>query len=124
MACTTGTLQQVFAELLQDEINHMTKFWAFGAWLFPESYLKKIYRTLCRFIVLKNLTQTSHVKSTMHLVSTFGRMMGVLNWNSWSLNNRVELFYTFTLVMRRLWCWNSTLKPEYLEKLLGMYPFK
>lgn len=124
MASTTGTLQQVFAELLQDEINHMTKFWGFGAWLFPESYPKKLYSTLCRFIILKDFHRISHVKSTTHLVNTFGRMMGVLNWNSWSLNNRIELIYTFILVMFRLWGWNSTLKPEYLKHLLEIHPLK
>lgn len=64
MAHTTGALQQVFAELVQDEINHMTKFWGFGVWLFPESYLTRIYRSLCRFIVQQKSTQLSHFQST------------------------------------------------------------
>ena len=34
---TTGALQQVLRELLIDEINHMTKFWGFGCWAYPEA---------------------------------------------------------------------------------------
>ena len=36
MSHTTGTLQQVRGELLQDEINHLTKFWGMGMWLYPD----------------------------------------------------------------------------------------
>ncbi|MBW4490204.1 MAG: ferritin-like domain-containing protein [Trichocoleus desertorum ATA4-8-CV12] len=42
MAHTTGPLQAVLEELTQDEINHMTKFWGFGVWAFPESSLPHI----------------------------------------------------------------------------------
>ena len=119
MVHTTETLQQVFAELVQDEINHMTKFWGFGVWLFPESYPSKIRRTLSEAIAFKKLTQQNHLRSTAHLNRTFQRMMGVLYWNSWSLSNKAELFYTFISVLHRLWRWNSSLTSEYLQQLLG-----
>ena len=124
MAHTTGVLQQVFAELLTDEINHMTKFWGFGVWAFPQSYLSRIFRTLCRYIILRNnhLTQASHVRSTKDLVRTVRRMMGVMNWDSWYWINRMELSYTFIRVMHRLWCWNNSLTPEYLQQLFGLPP--
>ncbi|MCU0534943.1 MAG: ferritin-like domain-containing protein [Hydrococcus sp. Prado102] len=117
MAHTTGALQQVFAELVQDEINHMTKFWGFGAWLFPESYVTRICHSLCRFIVLQKSSQISHFQSTKKLVRTFGRMIKVLNWNAWSWSNKAEFTYSFICVMNRLLRWNSTLTPTYLQGL-------
>ncbi len=35
MSHTTGVIQQILAELLQDEINHLAKFWGMGMWLYP-----------------------------------------------------------------------------------------
>ena len=35
MSHATGTTQQVLAELLQDEVNHLTRFWGMGMWLYP-----------------------------------------------------------------------------------------
>lgn len=118
MAHTTGTLQHVFAELVQDEINHMTKFWGFGVWMFPESYLTRMRRTLIHLITLDQ-TQVSHVQFTTKLVRTVRRMMGVLNWNDWPWVNKMELVYTFIRVMQQLWIWNKSLTPEYLQKLFG-----
>ena len=42
MAHTTGQLQAVLEELLKDEVNHMTKFWGFGLWAYPDSSFSKI----------------------------------------------------------------------------------
>ncbi len=119
MAHTTGALQEIFAELVQDEINHMTKFWGFGIWLFPESYLTRIKRTLGQIIILRKPTNISHLQSTIKLSGTFHHMMEVLSWHGWSLSNKAELFYTFIRVMHRLWRWNATLTPEYLQQLLN-----
>jgi hypothetical protein len=48
---------------------------------------------------------------------TLHRMMGTLNWNAWSLTNKATLLFTFTYTMRRLWSWNNSLTPEYLQDL-------
>jgi hypothetical protein len=48
MAHTTGALQDVLEELAQDEVNHMTKFWGFGVWAFPDTGLMRIGRTLIK----------------------------------------------------------------------------
>lgn len=119
MAHTTGTLQQVFAELLQDEINHMTKFWGFGLWLFPESYLSRIRHSLPQILVRQNSNRASHIQSTIHLFHTFRRMMTVLNWTRWSWPHRLELVYTFLNVLHHLWRWSGSLKPEYLLQLFA-----
>jgi len=127
MVHTTGTLQQVLGELLQDEINHMIKFWGFGLWLFPEtclSWLKPILTQKPTPVSHKvNFSQThspsTDVEPSNHIIKTFSRMMGVLNWHRWSWTHKLELSYTFMSVSHRLWCWKETLTKEYLQQLFG-----
>ena len=59
MAHTTGALQDVLEELAQDEINHMTKFWGFGVWTFPDTGLMRIVRTLIktRYLLYETLRE-------------------------------------------------------------------
>ncbi|ACC80605.1 hypothetical protein [Nostoc punctiforme] len=109
MAHTTGALQDVLEELAQDEINHTTKFWGFGAWTFPDTGLMRIGRTLIE-------TRAQNYQRN-NLMRTLHRMMGTLNWNAWSLTNKATLLFTFTYTMRRLWSWNNSLTPEYLQDL-------
>ncbi|MHC5857358.1 ferritin-like domain-containing protein [Nostoc sp.] len=109
MAHTTGALQDVLEELAQDEINHMTKFWGFGVWSFPDTGLMRIGRTLIK-------TRSPNYQRN-NLIRTLRRMMATLNWNAWSLTNKTTLLFTFTYTMHRLWSWNNTLTPEYLQNL-------
>ncbi|WP_392533487.1 ferritin-like domain-containing protein [Nostoc sp. C117] len=109
MAYTTGALQEVLEELAQDEINHMTKFWGFGVWAFPDTGLLRIGRTLMK-------TRSPNYQRN-NLMRTLRRMMGTLNWNAWSLTNKTTLLFTFTHTMHRLWSWNNTLTPKYLQEL-------
>lgn len=113
MAQTTGTLQQVLGELLQDEINHMTKFWGFGKWLYGD------YNGLSRSTT-KNNSHYQHindVKAVKHLTVTVVRMMQVLHWKSWSLSQKIELIYTIVFVWQRMWSWSNSLSSEYLTVL-------
>ncbi len=112
MAHTTGALQDVLEELAQDEINHMTKFWGFGVWAFPDTSVMRIGRTLIK--------TRSHSYKRNNLLRTLRRMMETLNWNSWTLSNKATLIFTFTYAMRRLWVWNNSLTPEYLQGLFGI----
>jgi DNA-binding transcriptional MerR regulator len=112
MAHTTGSLQDVLEELAQDEINHMTKFWGFGVWAFPDTSIMRIGRTLIK--------TRSHEYKRNNLLRTLRRMMATLNWNSWTLNNKATLIFTFTYAMHRLWSWNNSLTSEYLDDLLGI----
>jgi hypothetical protein len=111
MAHTTGALQDVLEELTKDEINHMTKFWGFGAWAFPDTGLIRVGRTL-----IKTRSQTYQRNNLMR---TLRRMMNTLNWNAWTLTNKATLIYTSTQTMRRLWTWHNSLNPKYLNNLLG-----
>ena len=117
MARTTGTLQQVLGELLQDEINHMTKFWGFGRWLYGDSQLGS----------LQNLVKNSHDarrhintnKTLKHLTATVVHMMQVLHWKSWSFNRQIELIYTLVFVWQRMRFWSNSLSSEYLTVLFA-----
>ncbi|BAZ00573.1 hypothetical protein NIES37_45680 [Tolypothrix tenuis PCC 7101] len=110
MAHTTGALQDVLEELTKDEINHMTKFWGFGVWAFPDTGLIRVGKTL-----IKTRSQTYQRNN---LIRTLRRMMATLNWNAWTVTNKATLLYTSTLTMHRLWTWNNSLTPEYLNNLL------
>ncbi|MDJ0726793.1 MAG: ferritin-like domain-containing protein [Prochloraceae cyanobacterium] len=115
MSQTSGTIQQVFSELLQDEINHMTKFLGFGVWLFP----KFKFRNLSSSTAANKLSKKTQFQFLANLSSTFRRMMGVLHWHDWSIAHKLELIYTFIRVFSCLLSWHRTLTREYLEKILG-----
>ncbi|MGD1908551.1 MAG: ferritin-like domain-containing protein [Leptolyngbyaceae cyanobacterium] len=115
MAHSTGPLQAVLAELLIDEINHMTKFWGFGQWAYPDSGLPKISATLGRSFIQKLRSP----KTQGSLLHTLRRMMAELAWDQWNSAQRVALIYSFDQVMRPLWRWHQTLTPAYLNALFG-----
>jgi hypothetical protein len=109
MAHTTGALQDVFEQLAIDEINHMTKFWGFGVWLYPGTSI---------FSVIAILIKTRHRNYIRNnLFRTLYRMMRTLKWEIWTLSNKVTLIFTFVYVMLRLLRWNNQLTRGYLCEL-------
>ncbi len=110
MTRTTGTIQQILAELLQDEINHMTKFLGFGMWLYPDGLHQKINTSF---------SSSNSLKSMMRLLITFRRMMKNLAWESWKTQHKVELTYTFVKVLENMMAWSNSLTPEYLDELFA-----
>ncbi len=111
MAHTTEALQDVLEQLAIDEINHMTKFWGFGVWAYPDTSAIKITKTLIK---------TRHQKYTRNsLIRTLKRMMQTLKWNSWSFTNKSSLLFTFSFAIHQLWIWNNTLTPKYLNEIFG-----
>lgn len=119
MAHTTGQLQAVLAELLKDEINHMTKFWGFGVWAFPETGLFKISRVLTNAL----MQRWQDTRTQGSLLHTLHRMMAELHWSDWSGVNKLTFVYTFAVVMRKLWQWHHSLTPDYLDSLFETTPF-
>jgi hypothetical protein len=116
MAHSTGALQEVLAELLRDEINHMTKFLGFGLWAYPDSSAWKILKTLVATAMEKLLNHRDARGSLMH---TLRRMAQVLHWSAWSWGNQFTFVWTFAIVLWQLWGWSRRLPPEYLESLLS-----
>jgi hypothetical protein len=123
MAHSTGTIQQVLAELLQDEINHLTKFWGVGMWLYPDNYVQFAKYILVLIQELLPSVRSSNSQSRSNLIITFRRMMSILNWHSWTSLSKIELIYTFIGILQRMWQWSRTLTPEYLQPLCATPDF-
>ena len=115
MAHSTGSLHAILAELAQDEINHMTKFWGFGVWAFPESSVCHI----CLMLLKTMKGQVTYRAERSSLVGTLHRMMNVLLWRSWSWTNRATFSFTCLRTLWHLWRWNQSLTPDYLQSLFG-----
>ena len=113
MSHTTGTLQQVLGELLEDEIDRLTKFWGMGMWLYPDGTEQLIRYLLSEIHTILPVSYESKRRSSIK--STFERMMLVLNWQSWSVLSKGELIYTFIWVLKRMCYWSSQLTPEYIH---------
>lgn len=127
MTHTTGPLHQALAELLQDEINHMTKFWGFGLWAYPDSYLQRILESLRRCLLSRSLIQphditrrSAHVRSTIELAHTFTQVMASLNWSTWNLSHKVEVIYIFTCVLMQMLWWSKSITRHQLQQLFGL----
>lgn len=118
MAHSTGSLQAVLEELLIDEINHMTKFWGFGCWLFPEASGVKVLQMVSLSALQKPWKHEGH-SSLFH---TLHRMAQVLHWEAWSWCNRVSFVWTYVIALLQIQIWHKTLTPEYLQGLLGDRP--
>lgn len=136
MAHTTGPLQQVFLELVKDEINHMTKFWGFGIWLFPNEHRGAMVRRVIASQILSLFPCLSSkepeagseedgkvdMSFMARMLHTLSRMRGELAWSEWSWQQQWEFFYTFVRAIVRLNAWSNTLTPTYLQDLLGDAP--
>ncbi|MEM8828718.1 MAG: ferritin-like domain-containing protein [Cyanobacteria bacterium P01_G01_bin.19] len=123
MSHSTGTTQQVLAELLQDEINHLAKFWGVGMWLYPNAAEQSIAYLLSQISTILPVSCKSKSPARSNLKSTFQRMMSVLNWQSWSILSRSELIYTFIGTLSKMWRWSSQLTPEYLQSCCATSEF-
>ena len=115
MSRTTRTTQQILGELLQDEINHLTKFWGMGMWLYTDGAEQLIRYLLSQIHTILPVSYESAKESRANIKSTFQHMMSVLNWQSRSVLHRGELIYTFIWILKRMWQWSGQLNPEYLH---------
>jgi hypothetical protein len=113
-AHTVGPLRAVLEELLIDEINHMTKFWGYGLWAYPETSGFKIVQTLVCKALKKVWSRDS--SSPLH---TLRRMAQVLHWESWSFSNKLTFVWTFAIALIQMNTWSRNLTPAYLQKLFG-----
>lgn len=111
MGHSRGILRQVLGELVRDEVNHLTKFWGFGVWLYPQPQGQRL-RYSCQQLLLGRSSGNS-------LFKTYRRMMSVLHWQEWNWQQRREIIYTFYLVMQRLLSWHQTLNQIELDRLFG-----
>jgi hypothetical protein len=119
---TTGALQQVFTEILQDEINHMIKFWGFGLWLYPNSSRQRlqqiIWQKMTEKIGFYKTLDRGNIK-TADFFNTFQHMTSILNWNSWTNLHKIEFIYISIVTLFYFWQWSKKLPEKYLDTLLG-----
>ena len=108
MSHSTGALQQAISEPMQDEINHLAKFWGIGRWAFPEPYIKRLTKTTQQ---LTSLVKHNQQERTQNNVVQGQYILYA-----------VELTYTFARIMRQLRRWSADLTPIYLEQLFGPPP--
>jgi hypothetical protein len=109
MAHSTGELQHAIAQPLQDEINHLAKFWGIGIWAFGNSYITRLHgMTQILIDLLKH-----HKSERSESVNIFGFSNALY---------AVELIFTASRVMTRLNRWHKSLDAGYLENLLGEKP--
>jgi hypothetical protein len=113
MAHTTGSLQRVLAELLLDEINHMTKFWGFGCWAFPEASIAQTGWML----LLTSRARLTYSRDRSSLLGTLQRLAQVLAWPAWSWSNRRTFAITCIRILQRMQDWCQTLTRQELQNL-------
>ena len=109
MAHSTGALQQALAQPLQDEVNHLAKFWGFCRWAFDGTYLKQLQGSAKNLLGLMNHHQgeRTHGDNILSLATTV---------------DAVELAFMFSRVMVRLHAWNRELSHSFLTHLFESQP--
>ncbi|HEY9908833.1 MAG TPA: ferritin-like domain-containing protein [Thermosynechococcaceae cyanobacterium] len=110
MAHATGELQQAIAQPLQDEINHLAKFWGFSRWAFADSYLHQLQGSTRNILALLKHHKTDRTHGNDLLGHTHRLHNTVL---------AAEITFTLLRVMVRLRLWNRELSHSYLKHLFG-----
>ena len=109
MAHSTGALQMAIAQPLQDEVNHLAKFWGIARWGFGDSAVTRTAKAAA-FL----LQMLFHHKGERTASSDVLQVS--------SLTYTVELSFLFFRVMQQMWRWNFHLQEDALEGLFGTLP--
>ncbi|NEO82850.1 MAG: hypothetical protein F6J87_01110 [Spirulina sp. SIO3F2] len=109
MAHSTGALQQAIAQPMQDEVNHLAKFWGMTRWGFADQTFNRLVGMTAQFVQMFDHHQGDRTTSSEIL------QIGNLRYGA-------ELAYIFTRVLRQICDWNKHLQPEILEGLFGLRP--
>ncbi|MEM8720695.1 MAG: ferritin-like domain-containing protein [Cyanobacteria bacterium P01_G01_bin.39] len=136
MSNTTGTLQQILGELLQDKVNQLSKFWGMGMWLYPDGVQQLIHCLLSQINTILPVSCNPSSQTEPNSKSTWQHLMSALAWQSWStvprpkhkgfsrmsglaltssISAKGELIYTLIWILKRMWHWSGQLNPEYLH---------
>jgi hypothetical protein len=113
MAHSTGALQQAIAQPLQDEVNHLAKFWGFSRWAFASSYGQQLQGSMLNLVTLVQ----HHQAERTHANDLIGQYYGIK-----ALSNSIELAFSLMRVVVRLRRWNGELSSSFLKHLLGDVP--
>lgn len=113
MAHTTGALQQAIAQLLQDEVNHLAKFWGFSRWAFSGSFVARFQKSAGYIFAL-----AQHHKGDRSHGNEILSIPQLVQHAPYA----VELGFTFLRVMVWLRNWDKELSPSFLRHLFGPVP--
>lgn len=110
MAHSTGELQFAISQPLQDEVNHLAKFWGFSQWVFANSYLSQVKGSAQQLMRLlqHHQAERTHSNDLFRQTQHIGDVIHI-----------AELAFTFTRVMVRIRAWNAELSPRVLRNILG-----
>jgi hypothetical protein len=106
MAHSTGALQQAIAQPLQDEVNHLAKFWGFSRWAFAQSYYGQVKGSAKNLLGLLKHHQGERTEGN----NLAGKATAI---------DAIALAFTFSRVMVRLRTWNRELSQTLLDHLFG-----
>jgi hypothetical protein len=111
LAHATGELQRAIAQPLQDEVNHLTKFWGFSCWAFGTALSHQVCQCFASLVPLlghhaRERCTNSGLRQEFHLVAD-------------GLLLLVELGFSFARVMTKLHIWDRGLYLPYLTGVLG-----
>ncbi|MGF1601276.1 MAG: hypothetical protein ACFCU8_04525 [Thermosynechococcaceae cyanobacterium] len=115
MAHSTGALRGAIAQILQDEVNHLAKFWGFSRWAFGRSFQEQF------------LAATHTVAQLFkHYEQERSHGSQALNTHQWlhQLSESVELMFTFLRVMVRIRRWDTQLSTRSLNHLFEPRPLE
>ena len=128
MAHSTGALQQAIAQLLQDEVNHLAKFWGFSRWAFSGSFVARIQKSAGHIVALAQ----HHKGEGRCLLSeglrpvtdqrSHGNEILALSQLVQQAPYAVELGFAFLRVMVWLRHWDRELSRSFLQHLFGPAP--
>jgi hypothetical protein len=110
MAHSTGALQQAIAQPLQDEINHLAKFWGFSRWAFGASYRQQLQGSTRNLLALAKHHQGER---------THGDELLNSSRSVEELTNAIGLGFSLMRVMVRLRSWDQELSPSFLNHLFS-----
>lgn len=107
MAHSTDELHHAIAQPLQDEINHLAKFWGFSRWVLDNKAHHHIVGSSQNLanLIRHHRQERSHTDTLRHLDRA-------------TLQSGVELSFTLGRVIVRLHQWNKELSYSYLRHLL------
>lgn len=109
MAHSTGSLQQAIAQPLQDEVNHLAKFWGATRWGFADSTADRLVHAGAAFFSLFGHHHSDRTDSDSILKLSY-------------LGYGTEILYSFIRVIKQLCRWNNHLAMDALIQLLGPRP--
>jgi hypothetical protein len=113
VAHSNGALQEAIAQPLQDEINHLAKFWGFSRWAFGSTYGGQVKGSARNLLSLVQHHRRERTHSD-DLVNSKRSME--------ELSNAIELTFSLMRVMVRIRAWDQELSNSFLKHLFGEVP--